>query len=101
MKSASICQSKSCSRRPTRLMPRADLILRMISLELEELTTMSDVYGCGVGMIKFGRFPDRTLEDIGAEAALLALDDAGLTIHDMQALYCGNVAEARPMVGQR
>jgi len=62
---------------------------------------MSDVYVCGVGMIKFGRFPDRTLEDIGAEAALLALDDAGLTIHDMQALYCGNVAEARAMVGQR
>jgi acetyl-CoA acyltransferase len=50
-------------------------------------------------MIKFGRFPNRTLEDIGAEAALMALDDVGLTIHDIQALYSGNVYER--MVGQR
>jgi acetyl-CoA acyltransferase len=62
---------------------------------------MSNVVVCGVGMIKFGRFPERSLEDIGAEAALMALDDAGLTIKDIQALYCGNVAEARAMVGQR
>jgi len=60
---------------------------------------VSDVYVVGVGMIKFGRFPNRTLEDIGAEAALMALDDAGLTIHDIQALYSGNVYER--MVGQR
>jgi acetyl-CoA acetyltransferase len=31
----------------------------------------------------------------------MALDDAGLTIHDMQALYCGNLGEAGAMVGQR
>ena len=60
---------------------------------------MSDVYVVGVGMIKFGRFADRTLESLGAEAALLALDDAGLTIQDMQALYSGNVYER--MIGQR
>ena len=40
---------------------------------------MSDVYVLGVDMIKFGRFPDRTVPNIGAEAALMALDDAGLT----------------------
>ena len=39
---------------------------------------MSDVYVLGVDMIKFGRFPERTVPDLGAEAALLALDDAGL-----------------------
>jgi acetyl-CoA acyltransferase len=60
---------------------------------------VSHVFVVGVGMIKFGRFPNRTLEDIGAEAALMALDDAGLTIHDMQAFYSGNVYER--MVGQR
>ena len=38
---------------------------------------MSDVYVLGVDMIKFGRFPERTVPDLGAEAALLALDDAG------------------------
>ena len=34
---------------------------------------MSDVYVVGTDMIKFGRFPERTVEDLGAEAALLAL----------------------------
>ena len=34
---------------------------------------MSDVYVLGVDMIKFGRFPERTVPDLGAEAALLAL----------------------------
>jgi acetyl-CoA acyltransferase len=62
---------------------------------------MTDVYVVGVDMIKFGRFPDRTVPNIGAESALLALDDCGLTIHDMQALYCGNLGQASAMVGQR
>lgn len=62
---------------------------------------MSDVYIMGIDMIKFGRFPDRTVPQIGAEAALMALDDAGLTIQDMEALYCGNLGQANAMVGQR
>ena len=62
---------------------------------------MSDVYVMGVDMIKFGRFPEQTVPEIGAKAALMALDDAGLTIQDMQALYCGNLGQASSMVGQR
>jgi len=62
---------------------------------------MTDAYVVGVDMIKFGRFPDKTVPEIGAEAALMALDDCGLTIHDMQALYCGNLGQASGMVGQR
>ena len=62
---------------------------------------MSDVYVMGIDMIKFGRFPDRTVPQLGATAALMALDDAGLTIQDMQALYCGNLGQASAMVGQR
>ncbi len=62
---------------------------------------MSDVYILGVDMIKFGRFPERTVPSLGAEAALMALDDAGLSIQDMQALYCGNLGQASAMVGQR
>ena len=62
---------------------------------------MSDVYVLGVDMIKFGRFPDRTVPDLGAEAALLALDDAGLNIDNMEAFYCGNLGQANAMVGQR
>src|SRR5579871_3344666 len=62
---------------------------------------MTEVYVVGVDMIKFGRFPDRSVPNLGAEAALMALDDAGLTIQDMQALYCGNLGQAGGMVGQR
>ena len=63
---------------------------------------MSDsVYILGAGMIKFGRFPERNVAQLGAEAALQALDDAGLRIQDMQALYSGNLLQAAAMVGQR
>jgi acetyl-CoA acyltransferase len=62
---------------------------------------MSDVFIVGIDMIKFGRFPDRLVEDLGAEAALLALKDAGLSIADVQAVYCGNLYEAHRAVGQR
>ena len=62
---------------------------------------MTDAYIVGVDMIKFGRFPDKTVPEIGSEAALLALDDCGLQIQDMQALYCGNLGQASGMVGQR
>ena len=54
---------------------------------------MSEVFILGVDMIKFGRFPEKTVPQIGAQAALMALDDAGLTIKDMEALYCGNWAK--------
>ena len=62
---------------------------------------MTDAYIVGVDMIKFGRFPEKTVPQIGAQAALMALDDCGLTIQDMQALYCGNLGQASGMVGQR
>jgi acetyl-CoA acetyltransferase len=62
---------------------------------------MTEVYVVGTDMIKFGRFPEKTVPQLGAQAAQMALDDAGLSIHDMQALYCGNLGEAGAMVGQR
>ncbi|MEJ0025782.1 MAG: thiolase family protein [Rhizomicrobium sp.] len=61
----------------------------------------NDVYVVGTDMIKFGRFPERSVPELGAQAALMALDDCGLTIHDMQALYSGNLFEASAGVGQR
>ena len=62
---------------------------------------MSDVYVVGIDMIKFGRFPDKTVPQLGSEAARLALTDAGLNIKDIQALYCGNLYQATGMVGQK
>ncbi len=60
-----------------------------------------DVYILGIDMIRFGRFPEKTVPQLGAEAALLALDDAGVGIQDVEALYCGNLIQAGAMVGQR
>jgi acetyl-CoA acetyltransferase len=60
-----------------------------------------NVYVIGTGMTRFGRYPDRTVPQLGAEACHLALDDCGLTIHDIQALYSGNLLQASAMVGQR
>jgi acetyl-CoA acyltransferase len=60
---------------------------------------MSDVYVVGIGMIRFGRYPERAVVDLAAEAALLAFDDCGIGIKDIQALYSGNIGET--MTGQR
>lgn len=55
----------------------------------------------GAAMTRFGRMPDRDLIDLGSEAALDALEDAGLTIHDVQILAVGNAYESNGMVAQR
>src|SRR4029077_553858 len=62
---------------------------------------MRDVYVLGVGMIKFGRYPDKDVSELAAQAALLALKDAGMTIKDIQLLASGNLFQANAMVGQR
>ena len=60
-----------------------------------------DVYVLGIDMMKFGRYPEQTVPELGGQAALMALDDAGLTIDQVQALYCANLGQANAMVGQR
>jgi acetyl-CoA acetyltransferase len=63
---------------------------------------MSDVYVVGVEMTKFQKAGStRSVSELGARAALMALDDAGLKIQQMEALYCGNLYQANAMVGQR
>jgi acetyl-CoA acetyltransferase len=61
---------------------------------------MRDVYIVGIDMLKFGRFAGRTPGELGAEAALLAMDEAGLRIQDIQALYCGNQFDPIGMIAQ-
>ena len=56
---------------------------------------MTDVHIVGIDMTRFGRYPDRTVVQLAADAALLALDDCGLSIHDVQALYSGNIGETK------
>jgi acetyl-CoA acyltransferase len=62
---------------------------------------MRDVFVAGVGMIRFGRYPDRDVPELGGEAALLALKDAGLGIRDVELLVAGCLFQANAMVGQR
>jgi len=52
---------------------------------------MRDVALVGVSMVKFGRYPDRNVADIGAQAGFEALSDAGMTIKNIEALYSGNL----------
>ena len=58
---------------------------------------MKDVYVLGVGMIKFGRYPDKDVSQLGAEAALGALTDAGMSIKDIEMFVCGNLFQANAM----
>ncbi len=60
-----------------------------------------DVWLLGVSMTKFGRHADKDLIDLASEAALGALDDAGVTMAEMDVLASGNLAEAGMGVGQR
>jgi acetyl-CoA acetyltransferase len=62
---------------------------------------MSDVYILGADMIAFGRYPDRTPGQLAAEAALLALDDAGLGVREVGALYASSTFNAASMIGQQ
>lgn len=58
-----------------------------------------DIYIVGINMIDFGRFPNRTPAQLGAEAALAALDEAGIGIKDIQAVFSGS--NYTTMIGQR
>lgn len=63
---------------------------------------MSDVYVVGIDMLKFQKAgTSKSVQDLGGRVALLALQDAGLGIQQMEALYCGNLYQAGAMVGQR
>jgi len=63
---------------------------------------MSDaIWILGASMTRFGRYPGKDVVDLGAEAALAALGDGGITVQDMDVLAVGNLNEAGAMVGQR
>ena len=51
---------------------------------------MREVYIIGAGMTQFGKHLERSLRDLGREACLLAIQDAGVMPRDVEAGYCGN-----------
>jgi len=62
---------------------------------------MSDsLWVIGASMTKFGRYADKDLIDLGSQATLAALADAGLTIFDVDVLAAGCLFETSG-IGQR
>ena len=62
---------------------------------------MRDVAIVGVGLLKFGRYPEKYVHELAAEAVLLACKDAGVGVKDLELLVSGNLYQANAMVGQR
>ncbi len=60
---------------------------------------MRDVAVIGVGMTKFGKFPDKGIKDLVREAVEDALGHSGIQKKDIEAAYMGNAA-AGLMTGQ-
>ena len=60
-----------------------------------------DIWILGITMTKFGKYPDLDQVDLAAEAALGALDDGGVTIHDMGVLAVGCLMSAGAGMGQQ
>jgi benzoylsuccinyl-CoA thiolase BbsB subunit len=54
----------------------------------------------GVGMTKFGKQGERTIEDIGREALIGAMKDAGVGREDIEEVFCGS-SYGGPLIGQR
>ncbi|HYR95131.1 MAG TPA: thiolase family protein [Candidatus Binatus sp.] len=52
---------------------------------------MRPVFVAGVGIHSFGRFPDRTVTAIAADAVQVAMTDAEIGRGDFQAAFCGTV----------
>ncbi|HYM95697.1 MAG TPA: thiolase family protein [Candidatus Sulfotelmatobacter sp.] len=61
---------------------------------------MRTSYIAGAGMIRFGKFPTRALEEMAEEAARNAIEDAAAPVDRIQAVYCGHVFGG-PVAGQR
>lgn len=49
-----------------------------------------DVFIIGLGMMKFGKYLDRSIKSLTGEALKLVLDDGGLSIDDLEAAWFSN-----------
>src|SRR4051812_49882049 len=60
-----------------------------------------DVWILGIHMTKFGKHPDEDVIDLAAEAAMAALEDAGVSMADIGVLAAGNLMNASAGIGQQ
>ena len=56
------------------------------------MAVMRECAVVGVGLHKFGRFPEIPIDEMGRDALLAALDDAGTEFRDIEIAYCGHFA---------
>lgn len=61
---------------------------------------MRDVAVIGIGSTVFGKFPERTVEELGQEAALAAIKDANISPRDIQFAHCATLY-GDTVIGQR
>lgn len=58
------------------------------------MSKQDEVWILGINMTKFGKYPNRDIVDLGAEAIQAALKDAGVTMGDIGILAAGNLMGA-------
>ena len=56
---------------------------------------MREVCVIGVGMTPFGKFPQKNILELGREACLEAIKDAGIPSRNVEAAYCGHARTGR------
>lgn len=52
----------------------------------------NDIYVAGIGMIKFGKYLEKSIKDMTGEALNLVINDSGLALKDIQAAWFSNSA---------
>ncbi len=55
------------------------------------MSASDDIWILGINMTKFGKHPDKDTVDLGAEAIMAALSDAGVTMADIGIFAAGNL----------
>src|SRR6202043_2415235 len=55
-----------------------------------DLTMARNTFVVGVGMTRFGKFPEERIQSLGREAALMALRDAGISPNAVEVISCGS-----------
>src|SRR4030042_905509 len=55
----------------------------------------------GVGIHKFGRFPEKSVEELGKYAVDMALADANIEFKDVQAMFLSNSGAIYPGIGPK
>ena len=61
---------------------------------------MREVAIVGAGMIKFGKMPQYPAAQMGGDAGLMALEQAGIRPTQIEATFCGNIGNM-PNLAQR